>query len=270
MGTTFYIILKGSVQLNVPTPVPNNEGNSGLKTQYVSEINVGASFGELALTEEVLLPRPVTISCKEGCHLAVLDRKQYKKIISNAEKNYITTQLSFLLEIPLFQPLSEHMLKSWLSLFEKKVYNLKHTFYKEGEQPQEVYLVRSGQVMCKKRITMPRKFEDSNVLVVNSRDNSLRLEEKEPLYQEVKIAILGPGEIFGEEEAFAEFKIAKDKDIMSYRGHRLKKRIEGMDKMTSTEAQMLESIKPTRETTMILSSFEAEIWSVPAKVTLYI
>ena len=264
------MILKGFVQLNVPTPVTNREGNTDLKSQRVSEINVGASFGEAALTDKVLQPRTYTITCKEGCDLAILDRKQYHKILANAEKNYMTTHLSFFLEIPVMRPLSEYMLKSWLSMFEKKVYNVKHVLYKEGDQPQEVYLIRSGQVMCKKKILMPRKFEDSSVLVKNEQDNSFRLEEKDPIYQEIRIALLGPGEIFGEEEVFAQFKKAKEsKDVetLSHRGYRIKKGVEGLDKMTSKEVKMLESIKTTRETTMIVSSFEAEIWSVPAKVT---
>lgn len=85
VGTTFYIILRGSVGVlvNIPKQV-EDEIKKEMKTIFVltevKVLNNGASFGELALLEKK--PRAATIVCKENCFFGVLDKKAFDKILS--------------------------------------------------------------------------------------------------------------------------------------------------------------------------------------------
>lgn len=83
VGTTFYVILKGSVGVLIyvpafpPTPeIPNPER----VWREVKVLRDGEAFGELALINNK--PRAATISCKEECHFGVLDKVHYNMILS--------------------------------------------------------------------------------------------------------------------------------------------------------------------------------------------
>ena len=88
IGTTFYIILKGSVEIwvNIPKQVDEImvDGKKVPKIDMVltnvKVLNSGESFGELALMDN--RPRAATIKCKENCHLAVLEKNHFNKILS--------------------------------------------------------------------------------------------------------------------------------------------------------------------------------------------
>jgi len=85
IGTTFYIILKGSVGIWVNIPKQIEEGTKKeIKTIFVltevKALSGGASFGELALIDKK--PRAATIICKENCHFGVLDKNSFERILS--------------------------------------------------------------------------------------------------------------------------------------------------------------------------------------------
>jgi CRP-like cAMP-binding protein len=88
IGTTFYIILNGSVEIWVNIPKTVNEvlsdGKSVPKTEMVltnvKVLTAGDSFGELALIDN--RPRAATIKCRENCHLAILEKNHFNKILS--------------------------------------------------------------------------------------------------------------------------------------------------------------------------------------------
>lgn len=85
VGTTFYIILKGSVGIwvNIPKQIEEEskkEPKTLLVLTEVKILNSGASFGELALLDKK--PRAATIICKENCHFGVLDKNAFERILS--------------------------------------------------------------------------------------------------------------------------------------------------------------------------------------------
>jgi CRP-like cAMP-binding protein len=45
----------------------------------------GKGFGELALSKERLMPRAATIKCVTECHLAVMSKADYSKVLSRIE-----------------------------------------------------------------------------------------------------------------------------------------------------------------------------------------
>ena len=83
--------------------------------------------------------------------------------------------------------------------------------FKEGDDPKYVYLVRSGEVVCTKKIMVPRpKLESEEVFI--DEQNTVNVFDKGPIEKEVEICRLGPGQIFGEEEAWDCYKFDKDKE----------------------------------------------------------
>lgn len=111
MGTTFYIIIQGSVVIKKKEIVKYDENDINdkklsifdkpvspaaktlkkkktMKEQNEYEINEieikvlkgGSSFGELALLENK--PRAATVICKENCHFATLEKQYFDEILS--------------------------------------------------------------------------------------------------------------------------------------------------------------------------------------------
>ena len=258
----------------------NEEGIEIVKLQRVAELRTGTSFGELAIMDDVLKPRSATIICDTDCQLALLDRKRYKKILGSAHRRQFMAQVQFIAEIPIFKSFTDHILKSWIYLFDKKpVYSWKHVVYKEGESPSEVYIIRSGQIVCTKMVPIaPSKFEDRNTITLNNVNNKISVTERAPVYKTVKMALLDAGQVFGEEEAFAKFKMERDRELEKdqygddddekTKAKKRKTKLHQELKKDTAEEILLKNIKTVRETTMTVASLEAEVWSVPAKVYL--
>lgn len=83
-GSTFYIILKGSVGVWVNIPKQIEDDKKEIKTiltlTEVKILNTGSSFGELALIDKK--PRAATIICREDCQFGVLDKVSFERILS--------------------------------------------------------------------------------------------------------------------------------------------------------------------------------------------
>jgi len=103
-GTTFYIILKGSVSIikkeflqndeEAKSPKKFKKAKSLRKKKTFSDnedydmienevkiLEKGQSFGELALIENK--PRAATLICKENSHFATLEKTYFDQILSN-------------------------------------------------------------------------------------------------------------------------------------------------------------------------------------------
>jgi len=64
--------------------VGKNENGEDIIAKVPSEIRVlhaGSAFGELALMDNK--PRSATIKCKEMCQFAVLEKAEFKALLSN-------------------------------------------------------------------------------------------------------------------------------------------------------------------------------------------
>lgn len=88
IGDTFYIILKGSVEIwvNLPRVIEETKPDGTIETRtemvltHVRTLFAGSSFGELALMENK--PRAATIICSDECHFGVLDKSSFDHILS--------------------------------------------------------------------------------------------------------------------------------------------------------------------------------------------
>ncbi len=93
VGTTHWVILKGSVgvwaydETQLDDEQEEMADNFGGKLSEIKVLTAGSSFGERALIDNK--PRSITVRCKEECHFAVLDKKDYSYILSKKNGEFI-------------------------------------------------------------------------------------------------------------------------------------------------------------------------------------
>ncbi|KAM3129699.1 Rap guanine nucleotide exchange factor-like 1 [Paramecium bursaria] len=209
-GHTFYVILQGQVGVyvqNLTDPQSKKQRNSSIfmtsmlsrirksstdiapdmrkvavesRIKGLLKVNVlkeGDYFGERALINDA--PRLATIVCETNCVFAVLNKKDYKEILYEAQQQKITEQIEQLREFQAFRNLSRRLLNILLFAFQKQEFKYKQVVYKQNDSSQQsLFLIIDGEFTLLTRIKR-------NGLEVNQ-----------------KIAILQHGATFGDFEAF--------------------------------------------------------------------
>ena len=115
IGTSFYIILQGSA---VVKTLEDEKASSNNELTEVLRLKSGASFGELALEQNK--PRSASIKCIEDCHLAVLDKADYKRILAQLVKEKRMDVVNFLQTLPLFKTWTKGSLTKLSFFFKEK------------------------------------------------------------------------------------------------------------------------------------------------------
>lgn len=169
IGDKFFIILAGKVEVSILL-------NDQRRFVAVATLEDGQSFGELALLNEI--PRNATITCITDCHMAVLSKSDYLRILGNVHAKKISLFVDFLKEMPLFRLWSKRNVENLYHFFKIMTFNRNNSVFVTGQDPTYVYIVKSGEFEINKLVKIPEK--------------------KIKFYS--KIAILGKGEIFGDDE----------------------------------------------------------------------
>ena len=253
IGTTFYIILKGSVSILVRIPVTNDKGVIvDFILKNVGTLGTGSSFGELGIMED-LKPRAATIVAKDSCHLAVLGRATYKKCLGLHQKKELDSKIEFLSTIPLFKSWSKQALMKLTYIMNIKTYIMRQVIYMEDNLGDDIYIIRTGEVKSTKNIEISYSPEEADQLILDNKQHMYSY-KKEPFSKTINLAILSVGEIFGEEEAYNSYRKEKIFDKLTKRSN---------DKDVVIDKKFKENI--LRHTTMTCSSLKAEIWCFPKK-----
>lgn len=207
-GSKFYIILEGTVGVQIKVrsaKEPSNEHENKQNTvkqpatqdhivEYdeVMTLTVGDSFGERALM--IGQPRAASIFCKTNCHFGVLNFTDYQRILKKAmEKNFQDT-INLLQEQPVFKGLTRGAMLLQSYYWKLKKFNKKQVLYKQGDDPKEVYLIKSGEF----ELTREERTPIDEKRYSSPSKNSIKA--KRFLTTNAKLAIVGPKELLGEEE----------------------------------------------------------------------
>jgi Cyclic nucleotide-binding domain. len=266
---------KIDIFIKVPRAEPI-EGEPPFELRRVATKGTGDSFGELALFEDIPKPRAATIITKTDCHFARLNKKPYNELVGKFQKLDIGSKADFLSQLAIFKPWSAFNLKSWVYMFDKKeIFKRKDVLYKEGDSPDYVYIVRSGEVTCTKTITIQRKEEDSEHVFIDE-TNQICVTKKSSIQKSVNIAVLGSGHMFGEEEAWQAYKIEKEFERERERARWMRRDfVTEQSESTAREEEPKKIARknkdippnlPTRQMTVTVTSGEAEIWYLNKKV----
>lgn len=148
------------------------------ETQFrpVSVLTDGAAFGELALIKDQ--PRSASILCEADTHFAILSKEDYMNIIGKLEARRLEIFIEFLHNIPIFRPWTKKKLEVLTFYLNKVQFKRKQEVFKIGSRAEFVYIVLEGE------------FELEKPFWNKERKESFSL----------KLALLGRGEVFGDEE----------------------------------------------------------------------
>lgn len=129
----------------------------GKYLEQVSSLPAGKGFGELALKKERLMPRAATIQCCGRCHLAVMSKEDYKKVLQKIEARNLKKLIEFFKSIPFMSKNSKSALTKLNYSFEQRSFIRHQEIYKEGDTSDWVYLVKSGEFEITKKIKVQLK-----------------------------------------------------------------------------------------------------------------
>jgi len=299
VGTTFYIILKGTVEVMINIATKDALGTDKFIQKKVGELSQGKAFGELAIMDESVKPRKATIVSKEDCHFATLSRSAFRSTLGHIRKEH-EALLEFFTKNPVFS--INHWTNRAIQQFMKSFEQLNNLnrgtiLYKEGDPCDKIYMVRRGEVVVTKTIEIERNLTLNQSLIVDEKNQMYQI-AREPILKNVEICFFGEGNLFGEEEALLSYKeelfLERERERLRkefkklFDQQRLKKAKEGFNYKPDpninlpydpkedpkaieehVEREIKKAItKPVvRETTVMISSHKADIWVMSKKVT---
>lgn len=148
IGTKFYIILSGLVSIELP----QSEGSQMAYTEVMT-FTAGSSFGELAL--ENSKPRSASAISKTPCHLLVLLKKDYTRLIQKIVTDKKNEMTFFLQSLPAFEKLNKVALSKLTYNIKEASFTRGQNIFIEGEQAKEIFIVRDGECKLCKSIAKP-------------------------------------------------------------------------------------------------------------------
>lgn len=105
-------------------------------------------FGELALEEneddDGPQRRMVSVSAVTDCEVAVLPRDQFLELLYSVKDRVSYQRACFLRQIPFFENQSFKGVKKFSLLFDEKDFIRQQYIFKQGQIPQQIYIVVKG------------------------------------------------------------------------------------------------------------------------------
>ncbi|KAI8907969.1 cyclic nucleotide-binding-like protein [Gorgonomyces haynaldii] len=147
VGTAWYIILWGSCKVLI------SKTGQLADSFHVATMHTGAGFGDLALVNDK--PRTATIVTAAPCHLVVVEKSDYNKIIKVLHQSEQKEKLNFLRKIPFLKTWEEILLKPIATLSTVVPYQPNQTIIEQGQPSKNFYLVKKGTVHMMQNHSLP-------------------------------------------------------------------------------------------------------------------
>lgn len=100
------------------------------------------SFGEFALINNK--PRSATIICNEKCDFAILEKKDFKKILKKEEERKLVEEMGVFCKLPLFINLEKVTLKLIYLSSGVKEFRFGENVFEERDEASDMYIVEKG------------------------------------------------------------------------------------------------------------------------------
>jgi CRP-like cAMP-binding protein len=131
-------------KLFIPNEVPANPRDESDFTK-VAELGPGKSFGELALMKGGGLFRNASVKCLELTTLLTITRDDFNKLLGSLQEKRLHEKITFLSKVEGFKSMSKGALHKLSYYFTLKHYRRGEQVYREGQDPDNVYVVLSGE-----------------------------------------------------------------------------------------------------------------------------
>ena len=168
----------------------------------VGTLKAGQNFGELALVSNS--PRAATITCKEFCIFATLDKHNFERILSKETQKALESKALFLQTLPLFSSIPKSTLVKLSYFFTETKFSKNQNVYKAYDDADKVYFVKSGEFKL-------AKWKDfgSKPLISQGNNTLLKLANVREVKNgiDLQFSLKGSNEMFGQEEILENKKI---------------------------------------------------------------
>ena len=227
-GTHFYLILRGFVRILAPLEMPVSKTddqdlarivrrNTDLEETYkqfrhqftslgfnageveekeVAVLNHGQSFGEMALLNDK--PRFFSVQCGEPTALGILHKNDYN-LISKVHEKQLADKVAFLKSLDVFRSWSTIALQKLSYFFRVIPLNKGNVVYYEGDEPVEIYFIKSGEFVFTQDYEIDAGYKNSIDIL-----GSLKKTKQETVIRKkkLKMVVKQQGEIFGYNEIY--------------------------------------------------------------------
>jgi len=171
----------------------------------LKSIGQGEGFGELAFQGNGERKRAATIICRQRTLLGVLTYDDFQSILTSLYQRKYHDKIAFFYTVDLFQHWKGDHLACLILHMEEKKFSRNQIIFKEGDDPDFLYFIHKGQVELKKKVVEPPKIVDAEEEVVLQEKTFGRRVKLIKKPESMKLAILSPGDYFGD-SGFLDFK----------------------------------------------------------------
>lgn len=183
----------------------------------------GDSFGELALQqrEPEKRKRAATALCLSECDFAVLERKEYDKVVRRLEQKELNAKMEFFTGLPFLRHWTIHQIQKHRLhyFFKAESYKRNQVVLREGTPANWVYVVREGDFEMIRRVAVPVDKEEAHAKKVRGligpsgqdpRSGHRRIKrggshslQRKAATKDVKISLMCSGQLFGHDDVMA-------------------------------------------------------------------
>ena len=200
VGSKFYIIIDGQVAVRVNNAYGNAEDwraaklrrqksvskkgatKSGASKEEpqegdrVATLQSGDTFGELALVGKGGELRQATVKAELDCHLLVIEKENYDRMLSDLHRNEMDEKSEFLRKVPIFVDIPESELLKLAHVAQNRRYQSKSVIFRQGAESDAVYFIRKGHVRLINEVSLDdREYHHvCKSLQAGRRDTSVR------------------------------------------------------------------------------------------------
>lgn len=162
--------------------------------KHINTLKEGDFFGELALINNK--PRTATVEAAEVCYLAVVSKKDFKKILCTDAVKSLEERVTFLKNLPAFTEVSKLSLQKFVYNFSEVTYKKDQKVFDEADLADSIYFVKSGEIkICRRDVLETPKYGATPDIFL--RLSMMKIQKKRVNLREV---IKGKNEIIGYEE----------------------------------------------------------------------
>jgi CRP-like cAMP-binding protein len=138
-GRTFYVVLKGLVNVFVPD---FKKKTKELEFHKILTLGRGSSFGVLSIINKK--PRSATVTCEDDTILAEIQYEDYVTILKEIENPKINNFIAYMKSFDLFKNLPRSYIERFYFISEKISFIKGDVIFKEGNQVDGIYFIKSG------------------------------------------------------------------------------------------------------------------------------
>eukprot|EP01137_Pigoraptor_chileana_P019737 Opistho-2@81179 len=149
LGTTFYVLLKGSVSVMI------SKTGKFADSREVVVLPAGAGFGEVALLSGER--RSSSIVLREPCDFLVVEKVDYLRIMKFLHDKDVQEKQEFLRRIPIFSSWTNDQLRNVCKFISWRTFKEKDIIINEGDQAAEMFFIANGMVRVSRRLRVLKK-----------------------------------------------------------------------------------------------------------------